>query len=200
MTAEEKKKVAVDFLRLAGQGHPREMQGVLKAGGIHHNVYVQRGWDALLTAMEEAGKNSAAAQARTSGSGWLPRPASRTPRMFTAGRARRKARTTSLLKSSSAAKRIIARPDARGEPHFDLGLRLSTGPGALRQVSVDAVAVAQRVRNEGVRGSEIDRRIALAGRSPRPVFMQTASGSQPAQSSSRRVWSAPRERGHGGRR
>jgi hypothetical protein len=35
MTAEEKKKVAVDFLRLAGQGHPREMQGVLKAGGIH---------------------------------------------------------------------------------------------------------------------------------------------------------------------
>ena len=56
MTAEEKKKVAVDFLRLAGQGHPREMQGVLKAGGIHHNVYVQRGWDALLTAMEEAGK------------------------------------------------------------------------------------------------------------------------------------------------
>ena len=55
MTAEEKKKVAVDFLRLAGQGHPREMQGVLKAGGIHHNVYVQRGWDALLTAMEEAG-------------------------------------------------------------------------------------------------------------------------------------------------
>lgn len=56
MAAEEKKKVAVDFLRLAGQGHPREMQGVLKAGGIHHNVYVQRGWDALLTAMEEAGK------------------------------------------------------------------------------------------------------------------------------------------------
>jgi hypothetical protein len=27
MTAEEKKKVAVDFLRLAGQGHPREMPG-----------------------------------------------------------------------------------------------------------------------------------------------------------------------------
>lgn len=58
MTAEEKKKVAVDFLRLAGQGHPREMQAALKPGGIHHNVYVQRGWDALLTAMEEAGKKS----------------------------------------------------------------------------------------------------------------------------------------------
>ena len=56
MTAEDKKKVAVDSLRLAAQGHPPEMQGVLKAGGIHHNVYVQRGWDALLTAMEEAGK------------------------------------------------------------------------------------------------------------------------------------------------
>jgi len=35
MTAEEKKKVAVDFLRLAGQGHPREMQAALKPGGIH---------------------------------------------------------------------------------------------------------------------------------------------------------------------
>jgi len=45
MTAEEKKKVAVDFLRLAGQGHPREMQAALKPGGIHHNVYVQSGWE-----------------------------------------------------------------------------------------------------------------------------------------------------------
>lgn len=31
MTAEEKKKVAVDFLRLAGQGHPREMEGAAEA-------------------------------------------------------------------------------------------------------------------------------------------------------------------------
>jgi predicted SnoaL-like aldol condensation-catalyzing enzyme len=58
MTAEEKKKVAVEFLRVAAQGHPREMQRVLKPDGVHHNIYFPRGWDALLTAMEEAAKEA----------------------------------------------------------------------------------------------------------------------------------------------
>jgi len=34
------------------------MQRVLKPGGVHHNVYFARGWDALLTAMEEAAKEA----------------------------------------------------------------------------------------------------------------------------------------------
>ena len=58
MTADERKKVAVDFLRMAGQGHPYEMQSALKPGGIHHNVYFPRGWDALLKAMADAAKKS----------------------------------------------------------------------------------------------------------------------------------------------
>lgn len=75
------------------------------------------------------------------------------------GKRGRRRRSESLPRG---APRQQARPEAIGwKPHFDLGLRLSTGPGALGQVSVDAVAVAQRVGDEGVCRGEIDRRITL---------------------------------------
>jgi hypothetical protein len=83
------------------------------------------------------------------GSGWPPRPASRTPTMFTSGRARRRARTTSLLKSSSAAKRIIARgasrqqarPDATS-PSYCVAFRLVSRCASSRTAPTQATETA----------------------------------------------------------
>lgn len=58
MTAEIRKKIAVDFLRQAAAGNVRVAQRALKPEGAHHNVYFAAGWGPLLKAMEEAARQA----------------------------------------------------------------------------------------------------------------------------------------------
>jgi predicted SnoaL-like aldol condensation-catalyzing enzyme len=59
MTADARKKIAVDFLRQAAAGHARRAaEGVLEPGGVHHNLHFAAGWTPLLAAMDEAAKRA----------------------------------------------------------------------------------------------------------------------------------------------
>jgi predicted SnoaL-like aldol condensation-catalyzing enzyme len=59
MTAETRKQVAVEFLRLAAAGKARDVEArLLEPGGVHHNLYFARGWSALLDAMADAAKQA----------------------------------------------------------------------------------------------------------------------------------------------
>jgi len=59
MNAANRKTTALDFLRLAREGHRSAAERLLAPGGRHHNPYFAAGLPALLDGIEAAAKASA---------------------------------------------------------------------------------------------------------------------------------------------
>lgn len=59
MSEAHRKTIALDFLRLARDGHRSAAERLLAPGGRHHNPYFAAGMPALLDAIEAAAKTSA---------------------------------------------------------------------------------------------------------------------------------------------
>src|SRR6266487_3401031 len=60
--AEDRKNVALEFLRLVGSGKPKEARHLCSADCKQHNPFLRPGMDALLSSIEEVQKASASGQ------------------------------------------------------------------------------------------------------------------------------------------
>jgi predicted SnoaL-like aldol condensation-catalyzing enzyme len=58
MNIEDRKRVALDFLKLAGAGNRADAEKFVAPGARHHNQYFPAGMPALLDAIEEAARQA----------------------------------------------------------------------------------------------------------------------------------------------